>query len=91
MDYVNLNKPIPYECRHQITGNMYVFGCNYIFSEFLEPFIGWMSGIGLLLIVLQIFAIMAAIVLRHSVLVNVDEDYAPKKKTVYTPVKTAAI
>lgn len=90
-DYSNYNKPIPYECRHPITGNMYVYGCNYVFPEYFEPFIGWMSGIGLLLIVLQIFAMMAAIVLRRSVQMENDNMYASKKKTEYTPVRTRAV
>jgi hypothetical protein len=45
---------IPYECRNQVTGKMYVYGCGIIFSDYVEPLIGWMSGIALLLIVLQV-------------------------------------
>lgn len=53
-DYSNYNKQIPHECRDQVTGNMYVYGCNYVLPERFEPFMGWMSGIGLLLIVFQV-------------------------------------
>jgi hypothetical protein len=48
---------IPYECRSQVTGNMYVYGCGIVFSDYVEPLIGWMCGIAILLIVLQVIDI----------------------------------
>lgn len=54
-DYANYNMEIPYECRNQVTGNMYVYGCGIIFADYVEPLIGWMSGLALLLVVLQVY------------------------------------
>ena len=53
-DYFDNHMPIPHECRDHTTGNMYIYGCGIIFSEYLETLIGWMSGIALLLVVLQV-------------------------------------
>ncbi|XP_046630628.1 tetraspanin-2A-like [Daphnia pulicaria] len=60
-DYSDNHMEIPHECRSQITGNMHVYGCGIVFSDYVEPLIGWMCGIAILLIVLQIFAIVAAV------------------------------
>ena len=47
---------------------MYLFGCHIIISEWLEPLTGWISGIGLFLVCLQILACVAMIVIRWAAL-----------------------
>jgi len=66
-EYFDHNKPVPNECRDKNAGNMYVYGCGFIFSQYLEPRTGWLSGIALLLVCLQILAVIAKLVLSWAV------------------------
>ena len=36
-DFINAMKPVPYECRDQISGNEYGFGCQQQLAWWLEP------------------------------------------------------
>jgi len=65
LDYINVHKPVPNECRDKATGNEYLDGCYIRISRFLELRSGWIAGISLLLVVLQIFGIMATFAMRH--------------------------
>lgn len=53
-DYTDHNIPLPNECRDPFTGNLHADTCDIALSGLFQPFVGWMSGLGLLLIVLQV-------------------------------------
>lgn len=90
-DYANYNMEIPYECRNPVTGNMYVYGCGIIFSDFMEPLVAWMSGIALLLIVLQIMAMVAAMILRRNFKREDKLISGHQKSATYTAVRSRNI
>ena len=54
LDYINVHKPVPNECRDKATGNEYLDGCYIRFSRYLEERSGWIAGVGLFLAVLQV-------------------------------------
>lgn len=84
-NYDDFHKPIPSECRNPLTGNMYVYGCSIIFSDFVEIYMAWLAGMTLLLVALQIFATIAAAYLRKMV------KKAIKREDQYAPVRTSKI
>ncbi|KAJ2950421.1 hypothetical protein O0L34_g8663 [Tuta absoluta] len=45
LDFINLNKPLPSECRDSVTGNAYFHGCVDELTWFLEGKTGWLAGI----------------------------------------------
>lgn len=45
MDYLNLNKPLPSECRDSVTGNAYFHGCIDELTWYLEGKTSWLAGI----------------------------------------------
>lgn len=45
MDFINLNKPLPAECRDSVTGNAYFHGCVDELTWYLEGKTGWLAGI----------------------------------------------
>lgn len=83
LDYINVNKIVPFECRDKATGNEYLDGCYIRFSRFLEERSGWIAGVALLLIVLQLIGIIASCGMR-STLKKLD-----KEGKMYDPVKTS--
>ena len=54
LDYIRVNKPVPNECRDKFTGNEYLDGCYITVSRYLQEYTGWLGGITLFLIVLQV-------------------------------------
>jgi len=82
LDYINVNKPVPPECRDHNTGNEYEDGCYITFSRFLETRSGWIAGFALLLCCLQILGIIASFMLRYIV------NRMATEGKVYDPVKT---
>jgi hypothetical protein len=54
LDYINVNKAVPVECRDRATGNEYLDGCYIRFSRELEKRSGWISGVTLFLAVFQV-------------------------------------
>ena len=54
LDYINVNKEVPIECRDKITGNQNPEGCTIQFSRELEKRSGWISGLTLFLAVFQV-------------------------------------
>ena len=54
LDYINVNKAVPKECRDPNTGNEYLDGCYIRFSRYLENRTGWIAGLSLFLAVLQV-------------------------------------
>jgi hypothetical protein len=53
-DYAAFNKALPDECRNPSTGNIAGGGCAEEFARWMEPKTGWLSGIALLLVVIQV-------------------------------------
>jgi hypothetical protein len=53
-DYPKFNKVIPDECRNPATGNIAGGSCAEEFALWMEPKSGWVSGIALLLVVIQV-------------------------------------
>jgi hypothetical protein len=45
MDYLQLLKPLPTECRDTVTGNAFFHGCVDELTWFLEDRAGWLSGL----------------------------------------------
>ena len=82
-NYADYNMHIPETCRNPVTGLMYVYGCGIIYSDYVEVYLGWLAGIALCLVVLQLFAIAAAMHLRRAV-----KRQVKKQGKSYLPVKT---
>ncbi|EFX86968.1 hypothetical protein DAPPUDRAFT_97163 [Daphnia pulex] len=66
-DYQDFNKVVPDECRNQATGNLSTDGCAEIFARWMEPKTGWLSGIALLLVVIQILSVGISAWLRKII------------------------
>lgn len=45
IDFINMNKPLPSECRDSVTGNAYFHGCVDELTWYLEGRTGWLAGI----------------------------------------------
>ena len=43
-DYINARKPVPWECRDQITGSEYAYGCQQTFAWYVEPWTACLAG-----------------------------------------------
>jgi len=66
LDYINVHKQVPNECRDKATGNEYLDGCYIRISRYLEQRSGWIAGVSLLLCVVQIVGIAVLCVMRRS-------------------------
>lgn len=78
MDYVNMKKPLPNECRDTVTGNAFFYGCVEEISWFLEGRSGWLSGLALALCMLHI--IIAALSLTLVRAIKKEEDSVTFKR-----------
>jgi len=83
LDYINVNKPVPMECRDPNTGNEYLDGCYITFSRYLETRSGWIAGFALLLACLQVLGFIASLMMRRTIR-QMDAD-----GKMYGPVKTS--
>uniref|UniRef100_A0A0P6HTV0 Tetraspanin n=1 Tax=Daphnia magna TaxID=35525 RepID=A0A0P6HTV0_9CRUS len=83
LDYINVNKPVPNECRDKATGNEYLDGCYIRMSRYLEERSGWIAGVSLFLAALQVFGITASLTMRHTLrkLESEGKVYNPVKKS----------
>lgn len=69
LDYIQWNKVIPTTCYNPVNGNAWYragygyVGCVRGFTWYLEPMTGWISGLALSLAFLQVFALIAAVML----------------------------
>merc|ERR1711994_554985 len=64
-DYINALKPVPYECRDQITGNEYGFGCQQQLAWWLEPWTATLASICLLFMIVHcVQAVLTAKIIR---------------------------
>ncbi|XP_046448261.1 tetraspanin-2A-like [Daphnia pulex] len=82
-DYAAFNKVLPDECRNPSTGNIAGGGCSEEFARWMEPKTGWLSGIALLLVVIQLGGISTSLWLRKVILREKFKDNKP-----YRPVRT---
>ncbi|KAH0555495.1 hypothetical protein KQX54_019408 [Cotesia glomerata] len=53
MDYLDLLKPLPSECRDTVTGNAFFHGCVDELTWYLESRSGWLAGLALTLCMLH--------------------------------------
>ncbi|XP_026326888.1 tetraspanin-2A [Hyposmocoma kahamanoa] len=67
MDYINLNKPLPSECRDSVTGNAYFHGCVDEMTWYLEGKTGWLAGIVLASCMIAIVNAVMSLVLIQAV------------------------
>ncbi|KAI9552592.1 hypothetical protein GHT06_020457 [Daphnia sinensis] len=83
LDYINVHKPVPNECRDKATGNEYLDGCYIRMSRYLEERSGWIAGVSLFLAALQVFGITASLTMRHTLrkLEGEGKVYNPVKKS----------
>ncbi|XP_011298165.1 CD81 antigen [Fopius arisanus] len=66
MDYLNLYKPLPSECRDSVTGNAFFHGCVDELSWFLEGRSGWLAGISLALCLLHVIQAVLSLILIQA-------------------------
>ncbi|CAG9792149.1 unnamed protein product [Diatraea saccharalis] len=78
MDYLNLNKPLPAECRDSVTGNAYFHGCVDELTWYLEGKSGWLAGIVLASCMIAVINAVISLVLIHAVRKEEDEAIAYK-------------
>ncbi|KAL0884129.1 hypothetical protein ABMA27_016148 [Loxostege sticticalis] len=78
MDYINLNKPFPAECRDSVTGNAYFHGCVDELTFYLESKTGWLAGIVLAACMIAVINAVISLVLIHAVKKEEDEAIAYK-------------
>ncbi|XP_076243297.1 tetraspanin 2A [Calliopsis andreniformis] len=67
MDYVNLKKPLPTECRDTVTGNAFFHGCVEEISWFLEGRTGWLAGLALALCLLHVIIAALSLTLIRAI------------------------
>ncbi|XP_076183753.1 tetraspanin 2A [Ptiloglossa arizonensis] len=67
MDYLNLKKPLPNECRDSVTGNAFFHGCVEEISWFLEGRSGWLAGLALALCAFHIVIAVLTLVLIRAI------------------------
>jgi hypothetical protein len=71
-----------------LTGNVYQDGCVKKFSNFIEQRTGWIAGIALFIVALQIILVVLTF-MRCREAQNGDDD-GGRKKLRYDPVTTRA-
>ncbi|KAI5633609.1 tetraspanin family domain-containing protein [Phthorimaea operculella] len=67
MDFINLNKPLPSECRDSVTGNAYFHGCVDELTWFLEGKSGWLAGIVLASCMIAVINAVMSLILIQAV------------------------
>ncbi|KAK0162497.1 hypothetical protein PV327_006270 [Microctonus hyperodae] len=67
MDYLDLLKPLPTECRDSVTGNAYFHGCVEELTWYLEGRSGWLAGLALSLCMLHVVqAVLSLIAIQAT-------------------------
>jgi len=67
-DFINAFKPVPYECRDRVLGTEYAYGCQQGLAWWLEPWSGFLGGVNVFFMVIDVFAFW--IVRRFNFFVN---------------------
>jgi len=73
IDYIQLYKPLPTECRNTVTGNAFFHGCVDELTWFLEEKAGWISALALAACFIHVINIVLSILLSQA-LKKEDED-----------------
>ncbi|XP_034936255.1 tetraspanin-2A [Chelonus insularis] len=66
MDYLDLLKPLPTECRDTVTGNAFFHGCVDELTWFLESRSGWLAGLALALCMLHVVQASLSLILIQA-------------------------
>ncbi|XP_008552401.2 tetraspanin-2A [Microplitis demolitor] len=66
MDYLDLLKPLPTECRDTVTGNAFFHGCVDELTWYLESRSGWLAGLALALCMLHIVQAVLSLILIQA-------------------------
>ncbi|XP_057331762.1 tetraspanin-2A [Microplitis mediator] len=66
MDYLDLLKPLPTECRDTVTGNAFFHGCVDELTWYLESRSGWLAGLALALCMLHIIQAVLSLILIQA-------------------------
>ncbi|XP_045459515.1 tetraspanin-2A [Melitaea cinxia] len=67
IDFINMNKPLPSECRDSVTGNAYFHGCVDELTWYLEGRTGWLAGIVLASCMICVINAVMSLVLIQAV------------------------
>ncbi|KAL4709334.1 hypothetical protein ACJJTC_007066 [Scirpophaga incertulas] len=78
MDYINMHKPFPAECRDSVTGNAYFHGCVDELTWYLEGKTSWLASIVLASCMISVINAVISMVLIHAVKKEDDEAIAYK-------------
>ncbi|VVC91722.1 unnamed protein product [Leptidea sinapis] len=78
MDFINLNKPLPSECRDSVTGNAYFHGCVDELTWYLEGKTSWLAGIVLASCMICVVNAVMSLVLVQAVKKEEEESIAYK-------------
>jgi len=84
-DYDRARLPISDYCRDAMTGNVYQEGCVKKFSQFIEKRSGWIAGIALAVVALQIILVVLSF-LRCRALREDEDGDGMRRKQRYDPV-----
>nr|XP_018917259.1 PREDICTED: tetraspanin-2A [Bemisia tabaci] len=66
MDYVNLNRALPTECRDTVTGNAFFHGCVDEVTWYLEEKSEWITGIAVFLSTMHVLIAVLNVVLKQA-------------------------
>ncbi|XP_014211130.2 tetraspanin-2A [Copidosoma floridanum] len=66
MDYLNLLKPLPTECRDTVTGNAFFHGCVDELTWFLETRSVWLAGVAFALCLCHVIIGVSSLVLYQA-------------------------
>lgn len=78
MDYLNLYRSLPSECRDTVTGNAFYHGCVEELSWFLEGRSGWLAGLALALCMLHVVVAVLTVTLVRAI--RKEEESIPYKR-----------
>ncbi|CAG9091591.1 unnamed protein product [Plutella xylostella] len=73
VDYINLRKPLPSECRDSVTGNSYFHGCVDELTWYLEGKTAWLAAIVLASCMIAVVNAVMSLVLIKAVKKEEDE------------------
>ena len=64
-DFIDVHKPVPFECRDLATGSEYRYGCQQQFAWWLEPWTGFLAGVSVTMMLADVFGIWGSQKLRN--------------------------
>jgi len=66
-DYINANKPVPWECRDRTTGSEYAYGCQQSFAWYIEPWTAAIAGTLVTFLVIHIIQMVLCLKLVRKI------------------------